>query len=345
MKHTAKSAHPHSYFALSVPLFILLLLLSACGSTTTGSSGSPTPTAPANKGLVKVAYAGSLVNIMEKSVKPAFQQATGYTYQGEGKGSTALVNEIKGHLSSPDVFISAGAGSDKLLMGAANGNYVSWYVNMARTELVIGYSPQSKFVADFQAAASGSKPWYQVLEEPGMRIGRTDPLLDPKGVNTIYMAELAEKYYNQPNLKQQIFGADENSSQIFPEEELVARMGTGQLDAGIFYLNEIKTTNIPYISLPPQINMGDPTMATEYATAKYTNPKTGAVSSGAPVIYTITIPSTSKDMAGAIAFLNFMLSQQGQTLLASTGTLSTPIKAFGDTSAIPPMLQQYITGS
>ena len=51
--------------------------------------------------------------------------------------------------------------------------------------MVIGYNPTSKFATDLQAASNGSKPWYQVLEEPGLRLGRTDPALDPKGVRTL----------------------------------------------------------------------------------------------------------------------------------------------------------------
>ncbi len=329
------------FFACGL-LSSLLLFLSACGTSTTGTASSITPTSNPNKGIVSVLYAGSLVNIMEHNVKQAFNQSTGYTFQGEGKGSVALANEIKGHLRTPDIFISVDPNVNKTLMGAANGNYVSWYLSLARTEMVIGYNPQSRFAADFQAAASGSKPWYQVLEESGMRLGRTDPELDPKGYNTIFLFQLAEQYYKQPGLEQKILGSDENSSQVFPEEELVARLGAGQLDAGIFYLNEVKQAKLPSIALPTQVNLGDPTLASSYAAAHWTNPKTGKTSKGAPVLYTITIPSTSKDMAGAIAFVNFMLSSQGQALLQANGILSTPVKVSGDASTVPQQLQQYI---
>src|SRR6266567_2387935 len=200
--------------ALFTAGLVFLLLLSACGSTT---SGSPTPT-PAPKGTVSVAYAASLSNIFEKVMKPAFDQSTGYTYQGEAKGSSALVNEIKGRLSFPDVFISANPKLNAQLMGTANGNYASWYLDFARTEMVIGYNSNSKFAADFQAAANGTKQWYQVLE--------------------------------------------------------VSRLGAGQLDAGFFYINEVKGPNIPYISLPDQVNLGKATIASQYATATWTNPKT-----------------------------------------------------------------------
>jgi len=222
-KQQALRRHASFRFAAAWCVVLLVGILVVACSSSTGSGSTPTPTA-APKSKVSVAYAGSLVNLMEKNV-------------GEGRGSSALANEIKGKLSFPDIFISAAPAVNTTLMGAANGNYVSWYVPFIRSSLVIGYSPNSKFASDFQAVASGSKTWYQVLEEPGIRIGRTDPALDPKGVRTIIMTELAEKYYNQPGLSTKILGATNNTSQIFPEEELVARLTSGQLDAGFFYLN------------------------------------------------------------------------------------------------------------
>src|SRR5690348_1348434 len=38
-------------------------------------------------GPVQVLYAGSLTTLMESALGPAFKQATGYEFQGEGKGS------------------------------------------------------------------------------------------------------------------------------------------------------------------------------------------------------------------------------------------------------------------
>lgn len=323
----------------------LAVLLSACGSSPAATNASPTAagsTPAKGSGTVQVMYAASLVNVMEKQVKTAFNQSSGYTFEGEGKGSLALANEIKAHLHRPDIFISAAPGVNTQLMGAANGSFVSWYVNFARTELVIGYSKSSHFAADFQAVASGTKTWYQVLEEPGLRLGRTDPELDPKGQATLYALQLAETYYKQPGLEQKILGADENSAQIFPEEGLVSRIGTGQLDAGFFYLSEAKQGNISYVSLPEQINLGNPTLASTYAAAHWTNSKTKTTSKGAPIVYTITIPSTAQNQAGAVAFVDFLLSAQGQTILQNAGLSTTPFKLTGDSSALPASLQHYI---
>ena len=324
------------FFSFSVTLVLLMgILLAACGST-------PTPTA-APKSKVSVAYAGSLVNLMEKKVGPAFTQATGYPYAGEGKGSSALANEIKGKLLFPDVFISASPAVNATLTGVANGNYVSWYAPFIRSSLVIGYNPGGKFAADFQAVAGGSKTWYQVLEEPGIRIGRTDPALDPKGVRTIIMTELAETYYNQSGLFSKILGAANNSSQIFPEEELVARLTSGQLDAGFFYLNEATDASIPFVTLPTQINMGDPSLNSTYAKATYTDPKTGAVTKGSAIVYTITVLNTSKNTAGAIAFVQYIFSSQGLAFFTNDGLSTVTPKISGDATTVPSQLQSLFT--
>ena len=74
---------------------------------------------------------------------------------------------------------------------------MNWYVAFAQSPLVVGYNPSSWFAADFQI-----KPWYQVLMEPGIRIGRTDPELDPKGRLTLTLMERAGTFYKSPGLSQ-----------------------------------------------------------------------------------------------------------------------------------------------
>lgn len=320
----------------AVALLIPLLMVAACGSSPSGINSSPPP-----KGAVNVAYAGSLVNLMEHKLGPAFQHDSGYTYQGKGAGSTALANQIKSKLISPDVFISASAGAYSPLEGAANGNIVSWYMSFAATAMVIGYSPKSSFASQFQAAASGTTPWYQVLESSGLRLGRTDPALDPKGVNTLFTMQLAEKYYQQPGLAVRILGANNNPAQIFPEETLVARLGSGELDAGFFYRNEVKDAGLPFIELPAQINLGDPSQASYYAQASYTT-STGQKQTGKPILYSITIPSTVKNLPGAEGFVAYLLGDAGKTVLTDDGITRIPVVVGGDASKIPSALATYV---
>ena len=126
---------------------------------------------------MNVLYAGFLVTLMQKQVGPGFQTASGYTVTGFSAGSKDLATEIKGKVHQGDVFISASPTVNTTLEGAANGNWVSWYATFATSPLVIGYNANSKFAADLK-----SKPWYEVITEPGFKLGFTDPKTDPKGV-------------------------------------------------------------------------------------------------------------------------------------------------------------------
>ena len=299
--------------------------------------------AHAASGTVNVFYAGSLVNLNENLIGPAFASGTGYTYQGKSAGSGAIANEIKGKVATPDVVEFADPAVNTTLMGAANGNYVSWYFTYATSQLVIGFDPRSKVAGEFEQVQKGKLPFYKALEQKGLKIGRTDPNIDPKGYRAIWMARLTQKEYHQKGFEKKLFGAVENPSQVFPEETLVARMLTGQVNAGVFYLSEVRDLGIPYITLPASVNLGS-TKAKDvrlYATQHFTLP-TGQVVTGAPIEYTITIPSTVQNQAGAEAFVRFVLSQRVRTIASAHGLLPLKTKLSGDRNAVPSSLTSLI---
>jgi|GEM_PF-214044 len=316
-------------------------------TSTAASTVVPTTaaaTAPAlihGSGTVNVMYAGSLVTLMEKRLGPAYNKATGFDFQGEGKGSVAIVNLIKGKAREPDIFISADPSVNSLLQGKANGDFVSWWVPFARTTMVVAWSPRSKFASAFVDAKAGKRTWESVLEEPGLRLGRTDPELDPKGYRTLWLFQLDEQRTKDTGEAERILGKSDNPSQIFPEEQLVARLQSGQLDAGIFYQIEAVEAKLPFLELPAEINQGDPAQTSNYATVSYTGNK-GAVYHGSPILYTVTIPTTAKNVAGAEAFVQFLLSDAGQSVLSQEGLLSTSPVISGDSTAVPAVLRPFL---
>jgi molybdate transport system substrate-binding protein len=83
--------------------------------------------------IVDVLYAGSLVNLMEHGIGPAFDQASGERFRGYPGGSKLLANQIEGRLRQADVFISAAPAVNAQLMGAANGDWERWYVTFAQS--------------------------------------------------------------------------------------------------------------------------------------------------------------------------------------------------------------------
>jgi molybdate/tungstate transport system substrate-binding protein len=141
-------------------------------------------------------------------------------------------------------------------------------VPIARTEMVIAYAAKGQYAqqfADAVAGKPGATPWWQILQQPGLRFGRTDPVADPQGRNIIFTLQLAETYYRQPGLAQKILGGTINTAQIFSEPTVQARLQSGELDAASAYRVQPGPFNIPYVSLPDEINLGDQEMSDRYA--------------------------------------------------------------------------------
>ena len=250
-------------------------------------------------------YAGSLVNLITKQVGPAFQAASGYSVTGAGAGSTALVTDIKGKVYKGDVFISASPKATATLMGSANGSWVSYYISFASSSLVLGYNPDSKFAAQIK-----SEPWYKAITTPGLRLGFTDPATDPKGKLTAQALTGTAKSRNMPALT----AIENDKGDVFPEETLVARLQSGQLDAGFFYTAEAVPVNIPTVPLA-----GEALKAT----------------------YTISTLAGAPNEAGAEAFVAYMLSPATQAVMKQDGfDVISPVKVTG--SDVPSTVQTAI---
>lgn len=262
-------------------------------------------------GTVNVLYAGSLVNLMEHGIGPAFHKESNDQFQGFAGGSNKLAHEISSRLRQGDVFVSANPTVNQDLMGAANGDWVKWYVAFAESPLVIGYNSSSLYAKAFK-----TMPWYKVLEQPGIRIGRTDPKLDPKGRLTLALLKRAASYYKVPDLDQHVLGAAENPAQVFPEETLIGRLQSGQLDAGFFYSTETSEAKIPAIQLPASIT-----------------PK---------AVYTVTILHGAPNPAGATRFVKFLLGAEGERLMREHGLALRKPSVAGDAKAMPTALRAMV---
>ena len=274
--------------------FVMVGALLGAGASAWGAlTATPASAATRGSGPVDVLSAGSLQDLMQEQVGPAFQKATGYTLDDVSMGSTALASSITGGTLQGDVFISASPAVNASLEGSGNGNWVSWYDQFASSPVVLGYNPNSQF-----AQALKSKPWYQVISEPGFRLGRTDPTTDPKGVLADEALNQAANKHNLPQLR--TLGTE--SSDVFPETALVGELQAGQLDAGFFYGVEATAANLKTV------------------------PLTGTSLAG---FYTITILNKAPHEAAAVAFVNFLLGKGGQKILAKNGVVVAQPKVVG----------------
>ncbi len=244
-----------------------------------GEASQLTASVPKGRGPVDVLYAGSLTQLMEATVGPSFDRATGFHFVGFAGGSQQLAAEIRGRLVPADVFISASPTVDASLEGKAGGNWLASYRVFATSRLVLAYNPHSRFAAELRR-----RPWYPVVGQAGFRLGRTDPRVDPKGVLAEKALLQAAARYHEPALRR----AAQAQGDVFPEESLVGRLQSGQVDAGFFYLTEAVTARLPTVPL---------TGYDFYAT------------------YTVAALNRAPHPAGAAAFIAYLSSPPGRASL------------------------------
>lgn len=251
-----------------------------------------------------VAYAGSMGAMMEGPIKTQAAAALQIAFHGRGQGSDALAGLINGGSITPDVFIPV---TNTPMMTVLKGGKASAGIPVARTEMVIAYSPKSKYAQQFADAAAGKRgamPWWQILTQPDLRFGRTDPLTDPQGRNILYTLRLAEALYKQPGLAQKIAGLPVNPAQVFAEPTVEARLQSGELDAGSAYKIQPSPLNIPFVTLPPEINLASDAMRTRYAAASLE--LGGKTFHPDPLVYYAAVLDGSAHKDKATAFVSWL---------------------------------------
>jgi len=237
----------------------------------------------AASGSVNVLYAGSLFDLMQQQLGPAFHKATGYTIIGYPGASTALASQIRGGTEIGDLFISASPAVNATLHGTANGNWVSSYDEFGTSQLVLGYNPRSKF-----AELLTTQPWYNVVDRKGFLLGRTSPAIDPKGVLAVKALTGVAMSHDLPALA----NLAASPSNVFAETSLVGELQAGQLDAGFFYAVEASAANLKTVPL---------------------------TSTNLAARFTIAILKNAPHRAAARAFLKFLLGPSGLKILKANG--------------------------
>ena len=204
------------------------------------------------------------------------------------------------------MFVSASPAINATLEGPANGSWVSWYVTFGISDLVLGYNPHSRFTS-----ALASMPWYEVVTDPGFRLGLTDPKLNPQGALADQAITQTAAAQHLPALERLITPAN-----VFPEETVVGRLQAGQLDAAFFYTTQTKAAGIP------------------------TAPLTGL---HIKATFTVAVLNNAPDKAGAEAFVDYLLGPAGKALMANGGIKLTPTTVTG--SGVPASVSKVISGS
>jgi len=262
----------------------------------------------------------------------------------EGHGSIQVIRQITELGRQADVIAVADFSLIPMMMYGikvpnTNENYANWYVKFARNYLVVAYMPQSKYADEIN-----NTNWYDVLSRPDVRIGISDPQYDSCGYRTLMMLQLAELYYDNETIFEDVLGnfsppitVTENNGKytislpeiIGPEKrirlrdssvKLLSLMETGDIDYAFMYKSEAEQWGLEFLELPSEINLGsneyehlaqEIRVKLSYQRFATVNPEFLCE----PIQYSMTIPQNAPHTEEAIKFIEFAIGPKGQGIL------------------------------
>jgi molybdate/tungstate transport system substrate-binding protein len=300
---------------LAVAACLVVTVAAACSSSSstsssTGTSGGASPAASGAHGTLVVFGAGTLATPFAAEIA-AFKQANpGVTVHSQFGASGDMVKAVT-QLHQPDDVLGVADYSliPKLMFPAS----ATWYLGFVSNAITFAYTSHSKGASGLTAAN-----WYKVLAGPGVHIGRSNPAADPSGYQILQMLQLANGYYNQPDLSASVLKNSPDSSVAETETSLLAALQSGQIDYLAIYTSTAQEEHLKYIALPTQINLSDPAMAAEYGKVSINAGSLGTLTAK-PIIYGLTIPASAPDAALGEKFISFVLGSQGQAIMRGNG--------------------------
>lgn len=311
-----------------------LRLLACCAVTVVAAAcGAPAavPSAPTNgsadqvSGTLIVNGAGTLAKPFGQVIAAFKAQNPHVTVQSRFAGSTEVVRGITELHNPVDVLGVADYSLIPSMMFGSNGRtqYAGWYVGFASNRITFAYTDRSKGAADIRP-----DNWYQVLSQPGVKIGRSSPDTDPSGYQVLQMLALAQNYYHNPNLSAGVLANSPPETMVGTETQLLPAVSSGQIDYLGIYRSDALQHNLRFIDLPAQIDLSDPAQAAAYASVKV--PTSSGMQTGKPIVYGLTVPTNAPNAAAGLKFVEFLLSPAGQKIMSDNGfTVVSPAVAGG----------------
>jgi molybdate/tungstate transport system substrate-binding protein len=306
MRHTAGFS---SWKAILARASLLVLF---CYAVSTPGFAQQEPT-----GQLLVFNAGSLAKPFSELLQTFKRKYPGVVPAQENSGSIEAARKLTDLGKTPDVIGVADYGIiPKLLIP----QHADWYVTFARNSMVLAYTSESSGAKEING-----QNWWRILLRPGIRTGRSNPVLDPNGYRTLMVLQLAEKFYRRPGLAAQLERAMPDRYVRPKEADLTALVQAGELDYSWSYLSIARTAGLKYVQLPPRLDLSDPTLAEWYRQASIRLPsKQGEGTDsiefhGEPIVYALTIPLHAPHPGTAQAFVRFMFSPEGQDILKTNG--------------------------
>ena len=296
-----------------------------CLLVTVGCSAGSSTARQGGDTLV-VYVAASLARPLQP-VLDAFAARTGAVVQRESGASLEHARKITDLGRIPDVVLLADHEVfPQLLMPA----HTTWYAQFARNRMVVAYTDRSKHAAEITPAN-----WTDILTRRDVQVGRTDPALAPAGYRALLVMKLAERHAHRAGLSDSLLANAPAGNMRGNAADLAALLAAGELDYIYEYQSVAEANGFRFVRLPPDVDLGDPDQARDYAAVDVTVHPSGPSANlgmerhyrGQPILYGLSIPTRAPHPDAARRFLALMFTPGTMNALrtAHVDMLDAPI--------------------
>jgi tungstate ABC transporter binding protein WtpA len=290
--------------------------------------------------LLKAYHAGSLASSfakLEKNFEKAHPDTDVQLFSG---GSAAIIDKVNKQNMFADVLASA---DTVLIPKNLYTKNATFDINFAKNSMVLVYTNTSK-----GAATINADNWYTVLATKDISYAISDPTSDPAGYRSLMTIALSERKYGDSSIFNTLVapyskitkvsdGARHTINATNPSPDgkkliitktgpdIIPLLKAGTVDYAFEYSSIAIQSGLPYVTLPPEIDLSDPTMTARYANVQVIRPSgsTTVTEVATPIIYGVTIPTSTRNADGGADFINLLIGKEGQAVLTLDG--QTPI--------------------
>jgi molybdate/tungstate transport system substrate-binding protein len=337
---------------------LLLLLSSQAAWSGEATPGSPVADSGKTPAILTIYHAGSLSVPFANLAKASQSLHPGVEVRRQAHGSALAIRQATELGKQADLVGS----SDYLLidrmMLESKPQWASWNLLFARNSICIVIGPKARKIT--------STDWAGALLLPGIRVGLSNGNLDPCGYRTLMTLYLAQETLGKKDLFNRLILDNSNITVdratsgalisipsavhfkdklvLRPKEtDLLALLESSVIDYLFIYTSVAAQHHLPFLELPPEINLGDPAQEHSYANvAVRTNADTDRAETiqGSAIVYGITIPANSPRPDLAKAFVDFMQSEKGRAILRDAGQEPLPPGTYSEASRPPRAARQ-----
>lgn len=340
---------------VSVAVTFVLVIVAAAVGVTVGyelGPGARQNAANISNDTLTIVGAGTLGtcfpqlgNLLANTTANVSAPTTAQTYEGSllALGAIASLHQR---------FDVAAAADYRLIPQILEPTYANYEVVFGTTPEVLTYDPSASALAGINATN-----WVQKVEQPGVLMGVANASTDPNGYNEIFVLELQgiANGGNTSSVYGHFFGGapgtlaipSSTTTRVESETQVATLLSTHVVQAFITYRSYAVAHHLSFVNFATNVGLGS---LNSSAISAYAAASTSILGSsglakvtGAPVAFSVTVPSNAPNPTLGQDFVRLLFTPSGQAILTANGFLPIFPGWTDAPSAVPAALQPDVT--